>query len=422
MLKQLKLQALLKQRQSELTNCLEKKEALSKRAEELKQALDEAQTEEDLKMVTEEIDAFEKENASENLAEKIGELESEISRITQELEELAERSKTTTQKENHEERGENANMNRYQIRELLKSGAYYERAEVKEFYDKFRNLRAVGGQELAIPEVIVNRIMDIMGDYTTLYPLVDKIRVNGKTRILIDTDTTAATWIEQTGTLADGDTGTITNISFDGYKIGKVTFVDNSMLQDSIVNLDEYVARKLARAIALGLDAAILKGTGDKQPDGIIPKLPAANKVTVKDPTGFADITKPIAKIDTGADSTGEIVAVMSRTTYYNRLLQYSIQSTSAGEVVAKMPNLNAPDLLGLRVVFNNNMDDDKILFGDFSKYTLVERETITIDKSEHVKFSEDQMAFRGKGRFDGRPTKPGAFVLVTLTFTTPAG
>lgn len=420
MLKQLKLQALLKQRQSELTNCLEKKEALSKRAEELKQALDEAQTEEDLKMVTEEIDAFEKENASENLAEKIGELESEISRITQELEELAERSKTTTPKENHEERGENTNMNRYQIRELLKSGAYYERAEVKEFYDKFRNLRAVGGQELAIPEVIVNRIMDIMGDYTTLYPLVDKIRVNGKTRILIDTDTTAATWIEQTGTLAAGDEGTIASISFDGYKIGKVTFVDNSMLQDSIVNLDEYVARKLARAIALGLDAAILKGTGNKQPDGIIPKLPNANKVTVNNPTGFADITKPIAKIDTGADSTGEIVAVMSRTTYYNRLLQYSIQSTSAGEVVAKMPNLNAPDLLGLRVVFNNNMDDDKILFGDFSKYTLVERETITIDRSEHVKFAEDQMAFRGKGRFDGRPTKPGAFVLVTLTFTTP--
>jgi len=60
------------------------------------------------------------------------------------------------------------------------------------------------------------------------------------------------------------------------------------------------------------------------------------------------------------------------------------------------------------------------VLFGDFSQYTLVERENITIDRSEHVKFTEDQMAFRGKGRFDGKPTKPAAFALVTITDPVP--
>ena len=65
--------------------------------------------------------------------------------------------------------------------------------------------------------------------------------------------------------------------------------------------------------------------------------------------------------------------------------------------------------------MFNNNIDDDTVLFGDFSKYTLVERESITIDNSTHVKFAEDQTAFRGKGRFDGKPVKPEAFVLVTI-------
>jgi hypothetical protein len=32
------------------------------------------------------------------------------------------------------------------------------------------------------------------------------------------------------------------------------------------------------------------------------------------------------------------------------------------------------------------------------------------------VRFVEDQMAFRGKGRFDGKPTKNDAFALVTIT------
>ena len=111
---------------------------------------------------------------------------------------------------------------------------------------------------------------------------------------------------------------------------------------------------------------------------------------------------------------------MMKRSTYYNRLVEFSIQVDSNGNVVGKLPNLRIPDLLGLRVVFNNFLDDDTVLFGEFQQYTLVERESITIDSSTHVKFTEDQTAFRGKGRFDGKPVKPEAFVLVTIT--DPAG
>ncbi len=128
------------------------------------------------------------------------------------------------------------------------------------------------------------------------------------------------------------------------------------------------------------------------------------------------NLVKQIGLIDTGDDSAGEIVAVIKRSTYYNRLVEYSIQVDSNGNVVGKLPNLKNPDLVGLRVVFNNNMDEDKVLFGDFAQYTLVERESITIDSSTHVKFSEDQTAFRGKGRFDGKPVKPQAFALITIT------
>ena len=106
----------------------------------------------------------------------------------------------------------------------------------------------------------------------------------------------------------------------------------------------------------------------------------------------------------------------MKRGTYYNRLLGYTINVDSNGNLVGKIPNLNHPDLLGLRIVFNNNLDTDTVLFGDFEKYTLVERESLTIDASDQVKFVEDQTAFRGKGRFDGKPTNADAFALVTIT------
>ena len=310
-------------------------------------------------------------------------------------------------------------MNRLQVRELLKNGEYYKRSDVIEFYEKFKNLRAVTGGELVIPEVVVNRIMDILGDYSTLYPIVDRIQVKGTARVLIDTDTTPATWVEQNAALPVGDVGTIASIDFDGFKVGKVTFVDNFMLQDSVINLDDYVSKKIARAIALALDIAILSGTGvaGKQPEGILPAIPVGNQVTVAEAGAkMSDYVKPIGLIDTGLDSVGEITAVMKRATYYAYLLELSINVNAAGDMVGKLPNLTRPDILGIPVVFNNAMPADQILYGDFKQYTLVERENISVDSSEHIRFVEDQMAFRGKGRFDGKPTKEESFALVTIT------
>lgn len=416
MLKQLMIQKKIEQRKTALEELLSKEKEYQTRAEELQQAIEEAETDEEVKVVEEEVNKLEDEK--QKLEEKKSKLEAEIAELEGELEQLKSKAPSNQKRTNLKVEGEGEPMSRLYVRELLKTGEYYKRSEVVEFYDKFKNLRAVAGGELTIPEVVVARIMDIMGDYTTLYPLVDKITVRGTARILVDTDDEPATWMEQQGAIPSGDVGTIAAVDFDGFKVGKITFVDNYLTQDSIINLDAYVTRKIARAIAKALDKAIVKGEGpaNKQPTGIIPSLPAENKVTVQaDANLVKNLAKQIGLIDTGEDSVGEIVAVMHRKTYYNRLVEFSIQVDSAGNVVGKLPNLRQPDFLGLRVVFNNFLDEDTVLFGDFQQYTLVEREAISIDTSVHAKFAEDQTAFRGKGRFDGKPVKPEAFVLVTI-------
>ncbi|MDM8151641.1 phage major capsid protein [Priestia megaterium] len=413
-LRQIMLAKKIEQRKSSLADLLLQEEDFTTRSKELEKAIEEAATDEEIQTVEESITELDAEK--EEHEQKKTKLEGEIEELEGELEQL--NSKEPQTQKRTSAKGETIQMNRLQVRELLKSGEYYTRSEVKEFYDQFKNLRTVSGGELTIPEVIVNRIMDIMGDFTTLYPLVDKIQVKGTTRLLIDTDTTAATWVEQSGAIPTGDVGTIAAVDFDGFKVGKVTFVDNYLLQDSVINLDAYVTKKIARAIAKALDKAIVKGEGatKKQPEGIIPKLPAGHSVTVEaDANLLKNLVKKVGLIDTGEDSVGEIVAVTHRQTYYNRLVEFSIQVDSAGNVVGKLPNLTNPDLAGLRVIFNNNLAADEVLFGDFSQYTLIERESITIDSSEHVKFVEDQMAFRGKGRFDGKPVKPESFALVTI-------
>ena len=421
MLRQLVISKKIEQRKNSLAELLIQEEELQTRSAEIEQMANEASTDEEIAAVEEEVTKLEAQKGE--IEQKKSKLQGEIEALEGELEQLNARPPAGEQRSaDQQKRGESQVAKEYhitQVREMLKTGAYYELQEVREFYEQFKNLRAVSGGDLTIPNVIINRILDIVGDYTTLYPRVDKIRVSGTARILIDTDTTPAQWIEMAGSIPTGDVGTITNVDFDGFKVGKVTFVDNYLLQDSIINIDDYVVRKIARALAKALDLAILKGTGsaNKQPDGIIPKIPAQNQVTVEaDNKLLVNLLKQVSLVDTGDDSYGEIVAVMKRQTFYNRLLEFTINVNSAGNVVGKLPNLTQPDLCGIPVVFNQNMDVDKVIFGVLDQYTMVIREDITIDRSEHVKFVEDQMAFRGKGRFDGKPVRPEAFALVTIT------
>lgn len=420
MLKQLKIAKTIEIKRNKLKELETKMDALNKRSEDTQKALDQAVTEEDISTVESEITEIEKEQGDLEVEKKT--IETEITDLETELEGVKEReSQAQKQTQTRDKKGSGEIMNRMQVRELLKTGEYYKRSEVVEFYEKFKNLRAVTGGELTIPEVIVNRIMDILGDYSNIYNLVDRIQVKGTSRILIDTDTTPASWVEQNASLPVGDVGTLAYLDFDGFKVGKVTFVDNYLLQDSVINLDEYVVKKIARAIALALEISILSGTGlaGKQPTGIIPSIPVENQVTVDPATAtMSDYVKPIGLIDTGDDMVGEITAVMKRATYYNHFLEMSINTNADGEVVGRLPNLVRPDILGIPVVFSNHMAVDEVLYGEFDKYTLVERENIAIDNSEHVRFVEDQMAFRGKGRFDGKPTKADAFVLVTIGAT----
>ena len=416
MLKQLKIQKAIEIKRNKLKELETKMEAVLKRSEDAKAALEQSETEEDIKTVETEITAIEVEQTEIEVEKK--DIETEITDLEVELEDIDERESQANKKTQKRDKGESEAMNRMQVRELLKTGEYYKRSDVIEFYDKFKNLRAVTGGELAIPEVIVNRIMDILGDYSAIYNLVDRIQVKGTARILIDTDTTPASWVEQNASLPVGDVGTLAYLDFDGFKVGKVTFVDNYLLQDSVINLDEYVSKKIARAIALALEISILSGTGlaGKQPTGIIPSIPVENQVDVTAGSPMSEYVKPIGLIDTGEDVVGEITAVMRRSTYYAYFLELSVNVNSDGEVVGRLPNLTRPDILGIPVVFSNHMGADEVLYGEFDKYTLVERESIAIDNSEHVRFVEDQMAFRGKGRFDGKPTKPDAFALVTIT------
>src|SRR5690625_1811672 len=389
-IRQLMIQRQIDQKNELLASLREKDEGFETRSEELEESINQAETDEEMEVVEDEIDKLESEKADhENQKKK---LQDEVTALEKELEELNDKAPINNEPD---ERGKKMGAE-----QRINNQRYFTR-EVEEFYTELRNRLTArdngqvlppgeSGAELIIPDIVVNRIRERIGDFTTLYPLVDLVKAGGRVKLILDVDTSEATWLEMRGALPEEDDAELTAVEFDGFKVGRVVYIDNSLLEDSIINLDDYLTKRIARSIAKAVDKAIVEGEGSdkKQPVGIIPQIPEENKVTVE--PSYAEIIPHLGLIDTGKDATGEIVAIMHRQTYYGKIATLTLHVDSEGRDVVQLPNLAHPNFLGLKVVFNNYVPKDKLIFGVMDKYTLVEREGTRVELSGHYKFRED--------------------------------
>lgn len=401
MLKQIKLRKQVGLLRNSLGEVETRMEELNKREAEFEVAIDEAGSQEDLNLVVEEVDKVgaEKEELD---CEKVR-LSEEIEKIEKELDEL-------NSKEPETEKRSEPIMNRNETVD------YLQREEVRDFYGKVReavmNKRALTSADLTIPEVVMARIQPLIGDYSNLYNEVDRVSLNGTARVIVDGAKPEAIWTEMCDPVQEL-AAAFAAVELDGYKVGGFIPVCNAILEDSMIDLANYLETALAEAIAKALDKAILNGTGavGKQPEGIVPAIPVGNQVTGETLT---EIIKHLGLVDTGEGQVGEIIAVMKRSTYYNRIIGQTFASTADGRQVVH--GVNSPNIAGLRVVFSNYAAADEIILGDFKQYLLGERKGVTLASSTDVRFIEDQTVFKGTARYDGKPVKPAAFVLVDVT------
>ena len=419
-LKQLKLQKQLAFRKSKLAELTKRDEELKKRSEELEAALEEAENDEDLKVVEEEAEQHEAELGKHEEDKK--KLEEEISGIESELEELEENApegrgatmpSVQTRKQSTIEVNTDMKINKHETRSQMLERL--NRPEVREFYGKVRemvvNKRALGDAELVIPETVLDRIQLMIGDYSNLMDEVEVIDLTGTGRVIVDGAVPEAIWTEMCDPVQELATA-FAAVEVDGYKVGGFIPVCNAVLEDSMINLANYVEKRLAQSIGKALDKAILTGTGlaGKQPEGIIPAVTASS---VTSDFTHGDLLSNLGAIDTGEGEVGEIIAVMKRKTYYKRFMPQTVATTSDGRQVVQ--GVTNPNLAGLRVVFSQYMAEDEVLLGDFKQYLLARRGGISIASSTDVRFIQDETVFKGTGRYDGKPAKAEAFQLVTL-------
>ena len=420
---------------------------LEKRELDLEKAIEEALTEEEKKVVEEEVEKFENEKADTDEKEKtlegeVTELETELANLEAEQEEKPVENEVPTE----EKRGINITMmdkrNFFAKFDLQTRNAIFEQEDVKSFDTQVReaiaNKRALTNVGLTIPEVYMGLIRENLIDYSKLYKYVSLTRLNGEGRLVVMGTIPEGVWTECCANLNELSLG-FNDVEIDCYKCGGFFAICQAQLQDSALNLANEILLALTQSIGLALDKAILYGTGTKMPLGVVTRL-----VQTQAPAGYPATARPWADLHTsnvlsiaagtksaalisaliedfgnakGKYSRGQKVWVMNEKTYTS-IVAACVSVNAAGAIVAGV-NAQMP-VIGGNIEVLDFIPDNVVIAGYFDLYKLGERRGIELAQSEHVRFIQDQVVFKGTGRWDGTPVIAEGFVAIGLNGVTP--
>lgn len=322
--------------------------------------------------------------------------------------------------------------------------AFFAREDVTAFLTRTREMlgqqRAVSGAALGIPEVMLDIIRDNINRYSKLIGYTRLRQVRGKARQNVVGTVPEAVWTEMVGTLNEL-TVSISQIETDGYKVGGYVFVSNCYLEDDDnIGLATEILDQLGQAIGYALDKAILFGTGTKMPVGIATRLPAAeqpawwgtnqgtftalattnvikaNSAAKNGEEFYADLITALGAADPKY-SNGTPVWVCNHKTHVAlqcKALAFDGAAALTAGVTSEMP------IIGGKIVELDFVPDNEIIGGYMDLYLLAEREGTTLEQSREVKFIEDQTAFKASARYDGKPVRGEAFVVVRYDNVAP--
>ncbi|MFE9256501.1 phage major capsid protein [Streptomyces sp. NPDC006879] len=210
-------------------------------------------------------------------------------------------------------------------------------------------------------------------------------------------------------------TPTTVQRSVGAFKYAYASVVSTEFVQDQALDLVGFLVGDAGPALGHGMGEHFLAGTGTGQPTGILTAAPAAVATWTE---GAKDNTVSDALIDLfyelPSSYRGNAVFIVSdKTAATMRKLkdgngQYLWQSAlTAG----------APDTFnGKPVATDVAVPDDKVLFGDLSKYKVRLAGPLRVERSVDARFTTDQIVYRFIQRADGLLVDERSAKVLTVT------
>ena len=268
-----------------------------------------------------------------------------------------------------------------------------------------------------VPEEFERQIVMGLDEANVVRGLAKVITTSAERKIPVAATHSTAAWTAENGAYTPSDPS-FDQKTIDAYKLTDLVKVSIELLQDSMFNLEEYIAAEFARAFGIAEEEAFCVGTGSGQPTGIF----TANGGTVG-----------ITAAATNAVTADELISlVYALKSPYRRNAKFlmndatiaAIRKLKDGNgVYLWQPSLQAgePDkLLGYELYTSPYVpvmasDALAIAFGDFKNYWIADRAGRTVQRLNELYSTNGQVGFVCTERVDAKVILPEGIQLLQM-------
>ena len=214
-----------------------------------------------------------------------------------------------------------------------------------------------------------------------------------------------ASWVDEEATIPDSD-DVFGQISIGAHKVATMIKVSDELLQDSVFNIESYIASEFARRIGAAEEEAFITGNGTGKPTGLLHATNGAGiGVTTNGNTPTADEIFDLIHSIKSVYRKKAVFLLNDSTLKALRKLK-----DGQGQYLWQ-PGLKEgqPDtLLNYRLVtspFMPEIDSGNkvILFGNFKSYWIADRQGRSFQRLNELYAATGQVGFRATQRVDGR-------------------
>ncbi len=229
---------------------------------------------------------------------------------------------------------------------------------------------------------------------------------SGDKKIPVVASKGSASWVDEEGLIPDTDDA-FGQVSIGAYKLATMIKVSEELLNDSVFNLESYIATEFARRIGTKEEEAFIVGDGSGKPTGIFAAsgggqlgvtTASASAITIDEIMDlFYSLKSPYRNRATFLMNDATVKAV-------RKLKDGAGQYLWQPSVTAGTPDtiLNRP-ILTSSFVPTISSTAKTIAFGDFGYYWIADRQGRSFQRLNELFAATGQVGFRATQRVDGK-------------------
>ena len=266
-----------------------------------------------------------------------------------------------------------------------------------------------------VPDEFERRLVDALKEENFFRSLATIIRTSsGDRKIPVVTGHGEAAWMDENGLYPESD-DSFGMTSIGAFKLGTAIKVSDELLNDSVFDLQAYIASEFARRIGTKEEEAFLIGDGVSKPTGLFNT--AENGVT----TAGANITfDDVMDLYHSLRSPYRKKAVWLLNDTTVKALR-KLKDGNGNYIWQPSVQIGQPDMILNRPYYTSSFVPDltagnKVMaFGDFSYYWIADRQGRSFKRLNELYAANGQVGFLASQRVDGKLILPEAVKTMTL-------